>query len=81
MTQLGDQKVLPQLIMAKTRHKFPRTVMRYVEPGDAAAAEGTSLLGSFTHERAVRRRQRGHASEDQRAAGEIAGKRACGRST
>jgi hypothetical protein len=34
-----------QLIMAKTRHKGPRTVMRYVRPGDAAVAEVTSLLG------------------------------------
>jgi hypothetical protein len=34
-----------QLIMAKTRHKSPRTAMRYVKPGDAAVAEVTSLLG------------------------------------
>jgi len=38
-----------QLIMAKTRRKSPRTVMRYVRPGqarpgDAAVAEVTSLL-------------------------------------
>jgi integrase len=44
-THLGDQKVPLQLIMAKTRHKSPRTVMRYVQPGDAAVAEVTSLLG------------------------------------
>jgi Phage integrase family len=31
-TYLGDQKVPLQLIMAKTRHKSPRTVMRYVRP-------------------------------------------------
>ena len=31
--------------MAKTRHKSPRTVMRYVKPGDEAVAEVTSLLG------------------------------------
>jgi integrase len=43
-THLGDQKVPLQLIMAKTRHKSPRTVMRYVRPGDAAVAEVTSLL-------------------------------------
>ena len=43
-THLGDQKVPLQLIMAKTRHKSPRTVMRYVKPGDAAVAEVTSLL-------------------------------------
>jgi integrase len=44
-THLGDQKVPLQLIMAKTRHKSPRTVMRYVKPGDEAVAEVTSLLG------------------------------------
>ena len=44
-THLGDQKVPLQLIMAKTRHKSPRTVMRYVKPGDAAVAEITTLLG------------------------------------
>jgi len=31
--------------MAKTRHKSPRTVMRYVKPGDEAVAAVTSLLG------------------------------------
>jgi hypothetical protein len=30
--------------MAKTRHKSPRTVMRYVNPGAAAVAEITELL-------------------------------------
>jgi hypothetical protein len=44
-THLGDQKVPLQLIMAKTRHKSPRTAMRYVKPGDTAVAEVTSLLG------------------------------------
>jgi integrase len=44
-THLGDQKVPLQLIMAKTRHKSPRTVMRYVKPGDEAVAEVTRLLG------------------------------------
>jgi integrase len=44
-THLGDQKVPLQLIMAKTRHKSPRTAMRYVRPGDEAVAEVTSLLG------------------------------------
>jgi integrase len=44
-THLGDQKVPLQLIMAKTRHKSPRTVMRYVKPGDEAVAGLTSLLG------------------------------------
>ena len=44
-THLGDQKVPLQLIMAETRHKSPRTAMRYVKPGDEAVAEVTSLLG------------------------------------
>jgi integrase len=43
-THLGDQKVPLQLIMAKTRHKSPRTAMRYVNPGPAAVAEVTGLL-------------------------------------
>ncbi len=38
-THLGDQRVPLQLIMAKTRHKSPRTVMRYVKPGDEAGLE------------------------------------------
>ena len=33
-----------QLIMAKTRHRSPRTAMRYVHPGGAAVAEVTELL-------------------------------------
>jgi hypothetical protein len=33
-----------QLIMAKTRHKSPRTAMRYVNPGPAAIAQITELL-------------------------------------
>ena len=33
-----------QLIMAKTRHKSPRTAMRYVTPGRAAVAQITELL-------------------------------------
>ena len=44
-THLGEQGIPLQLIMAKTRHKSPRTAMRYVKPGDAAVAEVTSLLG------------------------------------
>jgi integrase len=43
-THLGNQKVPLQLIMAKTRHKSPRTAMRYVNPGPAAVAEVTGLL-------------------------------------
>jgi integrase len=45
-TDLGDQEVPLQLIMAKTQRKSPRTFMRYVRPGDAAVAEVTSLLGA-----------------------------------
>jgi integrase len=43
-THLGDKKVPLQLIMAKTRHRSPRTAMRYVHPGTAAVAEVTELL-------------------------------------
>ncbi len=43
-THLGDKKVPLQLIMAKTRHKSPRTAMRYVKPGAEAVAEVTELL-------------------------------------
>jgi hypothetical protein len=42
---LSDAEVPLQLIMAKTRHKNPRTVMRYVKPGGEAVAEITALLG------------------------------------
>ena len=43
-THLGEQKVPLQLIMAKTRHRNPRTAMRYVKPGAVALAEVTELL-------------------------------------
>ena len=43
-THLGDKKVSLQLIMAKTRHKSPRTAMRYIKPGGEAVAEVTELL-------------------------------------
>ncbi|MCA1677539.1 MAG: site-specific integrase [Actinobacteria bacterium] len=43
-THLGEKKVPLQLIMAKTRHRSPRTAMRYVHPGAAAVAEITELL-------------------------------------
>ncbi|MCW2943802.1 MAG: hypothetical protein JWR24_519 [Actinoallomurus sp.] len=33
-----------QLIMAKTRHKNPRTAMRYTRPGGEAVAEITGIL-------------------------------------
>lgn len=42
--QLGEKSVPLQLIMAKTRHKSPRTAMRYVSPGPAAVAQITELL-------------------------------------
>ncbi len=43
-THLGDKKVPLQLIMAKTRHRNPRTAMRYVKRGGEAVAEVTELL-------------------------------------
>ena len=43
-THLGEQGVPLQLIMAKTRHRNPRTAMRYVRPGAEAVAEVTALL-------------------------------------
>jgi integrase len=43
-THLGEQGVALQLIMAKTRHRNPRTAMRYVRPGADAVAEVTALL-------------------------------------
>jgi hypothetical protein len=33
-----------QLIMAKTRHRNPRTAMRYTRPGGEAVAEITGIL-------------------------------------
>ncbi|WP_240777854.1 tyrosine-type recombinase/integrase [Nonomuraea basaltis] len=43
-TYLGDAEVPLQLIMGKTRHKNPRTAMRYVKPGAAAIAAITTHL-------------------------------------
>ncbi|MEV3986914.1 tyrosine-type recombinase/integrase [Nonomuraea sp. NPDC049758] len=43
-THLGEAKVPLQLIMAKTRHKNPRTAMRYTRPGGEAVAEITAVL-------------------------------------
>jgi integrase len=43
-THLGEQKVPLQLIMAKTRHRNPRTAMRYTRPGSEAVAEITAIL-------------------------------------
>ena len=43
-THLGEHGVPLQLIMAKTRHRNPRTAMRYIRPGSQAVAEVTELL-------------------------------------
>ncbi|MGW5410754.1 hypothetical protein [Actinomadura geliboluensis] len=43
-THFGEQKVPLQLITAKTRHKNPRSAMRYTRPGDEAVAEITGIL-------------------------------------
>ena len=43
-TTLGEKGTALQLIMAKTRHRNPRTAMRYVKPGGQAVAEVTDLL-------------------------------------
>jgi integrase len=43
-THLGEGNVALQLIMAKTRHRNPRTAMRYIKPGAEATAEVTELL-------------------------------------
>jgi integrase len=43
-THLGEQGIPLQLIMAKTRHRNPRTAMWYVRPGAEAVAEITVLL-------------------------------------
>ncbi|SEU36340.1 tyrosine-type recombinase/integrase [Nonomuraea wenchangensis] len=40
-THLGEAEVPLQLIMGKTRHKNPRTAMRYVKPGAEAIAKVT----------------------------------------
>ncbi|MFI6742704.1 tyrosine-type recombinase/integrase [Nonomuraea sp. NPDC050451] len=43
-THLGEAEVPLQLIMGKTRHKNPRTAMRYVKPGADAIAKVTEVL-------------------------------------
>jgi hypothetical protein len=43
-THLGEHGVPLQLTMAKTRHRNPRTAMRYIRPGSEAVAEVTELL-------------------------------------
>ncbi|MFB9207227.1 hypothetical protein ACFFV7_38985 [Nonomuraea spiralis] len=43
-SHLGDAEIPLQLIMGKTRHKNPRTAMRYVKPGAEAIAKVTEHL-------------------------------------
>ncbi len=43
-TTLGEKNTSLQLIMAKTRHRNPRTVMRYIKPGAEAVTKVTELL-------------------------------------
>lgn len=43
-THLGEKNVELQTIMAKTRHRNPRSAMRYIKPGAEAVAEATDLL-------------------------------------
>jgi integrase len=49
-THLGVQGVPLQLIMAKTRHRNPRTAMRYVRPGPEAVAEVTGCSNPHADE-------------------------------
>jgi len=43
-TTFGEKGTPLQLIMAKTRHRNPRTAMCYIKPGPQAVAEVTDLL-------------------------------------
>jgi hypothetical protein len=43
-THLGEAAIPLQLIMGETRHKNPRTAMRYVKPGAEAIAKVTEVL-------------------------------------
>jgi hypothetical protein len=43
-THLGDKGVPLQLIMAKTRHRNPRTAMRYIHPSAHTVAQITEEL-------------------------------------
>ncbi|MFI7454404.1 tyrosine-type recombinase/integrase [Nonomuraea sp. NPDC049714] len=43
-THLGEAEVPLQLIMGKTRHKNPRTAIRYIKPGAEAIAKVTEVL-------------------------------------
>ncbi len=42
-THLGEKNVELQTIMAKTRHRNPRSAMRYIKPGAEAVADATDL--------------------------------------
>jgi hypothetical protein len=44
LVRFVQQGIPLQLIMAKTRHRNPRTAMRYIRPGAEAVAEITGLL-------------------------------------
>jgi len=43
-THLGERNVELQTIMAKTRHRNPRSAMRYIKPGAETVADATDLL-------------------------------------
>ncbi len=43
-THLGEAEVPLQLVMGKTRHKNPRTALRYVKPGSEAITKVTEHL-------------------------------------
>ncbi|MBB5773593.1 tyrosine-type recombinase/integrase [Nonomuraea jabiensis] len=43
-TPLGEAEIPLRLIMGRTRHKNPRTAMRYVNPGAEAIAKVTEVL-------------------------------------
>lgn len=43
-THLGETHVPIHLVVAKTRHKNPRTAMRYIRPGAEAFTEVTEIL-------------------------------------
>lgn len=43
-THLGEKNVELQTIMAKTRHRNPRSAMRYIKPGAETVAGATDLL-------------------------------------
>jgi integrase len=43
-THLGENNVPLQMIMVKTRHRNPRTIMRYIHPSARAVAQITEEL-------------------------------------